>query len=151
LSLIWLSEYCLLQSTDRSWVPVEHCITCCLPPPPFFWWEGGGVSPSPYPPQKDIPLSSVHSFVLSSFCYHSCSLRMCHAVVMSHLAWPLTVLHAIYHFAFIFCNFWDTFSSKCGRYSYHKEWFMWHIKKCFLMALTGYKIGTVCFQLVNNL
>lgn len=65
----------------------------------------------------------------------------------SHLTWPLTVSHAIYHFAFIFCSFWDTFSLKYGRYSDHKERFMWHIKKRFLMALIGYKIGTFFFDL----
>ena len=65
----------------------------------------------------------------------------------SHLTWSLTVSHAIYHFAFIFCSFWDTFSLKCGRYSDYREQFMWHIKKSFLMALIGYKIGTFFFDL----
>jgi hypothetical protein len=98
--------------------------------------------------KKDIPLSPVHKFVLSTFCYHpsgawGCAVPWC----WSHLKWPLTVSHPIYHFAFIFCSFWDTFRLKCGRYSDHKEWFIWHIKKCFLMAVIGYKIGTFVLNL----
>lgn len=120
---------CRVQTSLSSCVALHNL----LPPHLFFlWW---GVSPSPTPPPRRIfhchlstVLYSVH-FVIIPAAWGCAMPRW-----WSHLTWPLTVSHAIYHFALIFCNFWDTFSLKCGRYRDHKEQFMWRIKKMLFVG-----------------